>query len=63
VKVGVNNTLTPSDGNYIYHFPLLQPTHAHNCHLIHNNIFKNVKTPMCFEPYSSIISATDPNIV
>jgi len=43
VKVGVNNALTPSDGIYIYHFPLFQPTHAHNCHLIHNNIFKNVK--------------------
>jgi hypothetical protein len=32
VKVGVNNALTPSDGNYIYHFPQFQQTHAHNCH-------------------------------
>ena len=24
-------------------FSTIQPTNAHNCHLIHNNIFKNTK--------------------
>jgi len=43
VEVGVNNALTSSDCNYIYHFPQFQPTHAYNCHWIHNNIFKNIK--------------------
>ena len=28
---------------YVVQFPHFQPTSTHNCHLIHNNIFKNIK--------------------
>jgi hypothetical protein len=27
----------------IVQFPQIQPTKAHKCHLIHNNIFKNIE--------------------
>jgi len=27
----------------VVQFPRFQPTSTHNCHLIHNNIFKNIK--------------------
>lgn len=28
---------------YVAQFPHFQPTSAHNCHLMHNDIFKNIK--------------------
>ena len=28
---------------FIVHFPQFQPTGAQNCHLIHNNFFKNIE--------------------
>jgi len=27
----------------VFQFPQFQPTNAHNCHLIHNNIFQNIE--------------------